>query len=302
MAVESSSEQRMGILYALGCYGIWGMFPLFWYPLNHSHIPAQQILAQRIIWSAVFSIVLLLWFKQGKNLLRAFRQPKTLLTFFLSSSLIALNWLIYLWALVHQHVVDASLGYFINPLFNVLLGFLVFRERLNFSQIVAVILAGLGIFWLAMLAGQVPWIGLLLAGSFGFYALVRKLAPMSPLVGLTLETLLMLPFASGYLIWCATQNHLVFDELNGLQKTILFASGAATTVPLLMFTAAAKRISLSLLGILQNISPTCQLFLGLLLGEQLNGLRLAGYSLVWVGVLFFLYGAWQNARPSNKAA
>jgi len=292
MSLSTLSEQRKGIWLALACYGIWGLFPLFWYPLNHSAMPAEQILAQRIVWSSVFALALLLAFSQGRALVVAFRQPKVLAMFALSSLLIAANWLIYLWAIVHHHVVEASLGYFINPLFNVLLGFVLFKERLNAWQIAAIALALAGIAWLAVPAGQIPWISLFLAFSFGFYGAVRKLAPMPPLAGLTLETLMLLPFALGYLAWCGMQNTLVFGELTPLQKTVLFASGAATTLPLLAFAAAAKRITLSLLGILQNLSPTAQLLLGLAFGEQLSGARLIGYGLVWLGVLVFAGWAW----------
>lgn len=301
MSLSTLSEQRKGIWLALACYGIWGLFPLFWYPLNHSAMPAEQILAQRIVWSSVFALALLLAFSQGRALVAAFRQPKVLAMFALSSLLIAANWLIYLWAIVHHHVVEASLGYFINPLFNVLLGFVLFKERLNAWQIVAIALALAGIAWLAVPAGQIPWISLFLAFSFGFYGAVRKLAPMPPLAGLTLETLMLLPFALGYLAWCGMQNTLVFGELTPLQKTVLFASGAATTLPLLAFAAAAKRITLSLLGILQNLSPTAQLLLGLAFGEQLSGARLIGYGLVWLGVLVFLYGVGLQMKREKAA-
>ena len=258
-------------------------------------------MAQRIVWSSVFALALLLLFGQGKALVAAFKQPKLLGIFALSSLLIAANWLVYLWAIIHHHVMEASLGYFINPLFNVLLGFVIFKERLNMWQIIAIVLALAGIAWLAIPAGQVPWISLLLAFSFGFYGAVRKLAPMPPLAGLTLETLMLLPFALGYLAWCGTQNTLVFGELTLLQKIVLFTSGAATTLPLLAFAAAAKRITLSLLGILQNLSPTAQLLLGLAFGEQLSGARLMGYGLVWLGVAVFLYGVWLQMKQEKAA-
>jgi len=141
---EQQSEQRKGIWLALACYGAWGLFPLFWYPLNHSAMPAEQILAQRIVWSSVFALALLLLFGQGKALVMAFRQPKLLATFALSSLLIAANWLIYLWAIIHHHVVEASLGYFINPLVNMLLGWVIFKERLNVWQMAAIALCGGG--------------------------------------------------------------------------------------------------------------------------------------------------------------
>lgn len=293
---DTQTQQKQGILYALACYGTWGLFPLFWYPLNHSAMPADQILAQRIVWSGVFAAALLLAFKQGRLLLNALRQVRLLTVFALSSFLIAANWLVYVWAITNNHILEASLGYFINPLFNVFLGALMFQERPTRLQTTAVALAFLGILWLAVPGGKMPWISLALAASFGFYGAVRKIAPMPPLAGLTLETLLLLPFALGYLAWRGAQGTLVFAELDALQKTVLFASGAATTLPLLAFAAAAKRIALSLLGILQNISPSAQLLIGLALGEHLDAGRLAGYGLVWAGVAVFLFDVWRQMK------
>lgn len=297
---DTQTQQKQGILYALACYGTWGLFPLFWYPLNHSAMPADQILAQRIVWSGVFAAALLLAFKQGRLLLNALRQVRLLAVFALSSFLIAANWLVYVWAITNNHILEASLGYFINPLFNVFLGALMFHERPTRLQTAAVALAFLGILWLAVPGGKMPWISLALAASFGFYGAVRKIAPMPPLVGLTLETLLLLPFALGYLAWRGAQGTLVFAELDALQKTVLFASGAATTLPLLAFAAAAKRIALSLLGILQNISPSAQLFIGLALGEHLDAGRLAGYGLVWAGVAVFLFDVWRQMKRHRR--
>lgn len=293
---DTQTQQKQGILYALACYGTWGLFPLFWYPLNHSAMPADQILAQRIVWSGVFAAALLLAFKQGRLLLNALLQVRLLAVFALSSFLIAANWLVYVWAITNNHILEASLGYFINPLFNVFLGALMFQERPTRLQTAAVALAFLGILWLAVPGGKMPWISLALAASFGFYGAVRKIAPMPPLAGLTLETLLLLPFALGYLAWRGAQGTLVFAELDALQKTVLFASGAATTLPLLAFAAAAKRIALSLLGILQNISPSAQLLIGLALGEHLDAGRLAGYGLVWAGVAVFLFDVWRQMK------
>lgn len=297
---DTQTQQKQGILYALACYGTWGLFPLFWYPLNHSAMPADQILAQRIVWSGVFAAALLLAFKQGRLLLNALRQVRLLAVFALSSFLIAANWLVYVWAITNNHILEASLGYFINPLFNVFLGTLMFQERPTRLQTAAVALAFLGILWLAVPGGKMPWISLALAASFGFYGAVRKIAPMPPLAGLTLETLLLLPFALGYLAWRGAQGTLVFAELDALQKTVLFASGAATTLPLLAFAAAAKRIALSLLGILQNISPSAQLLIGLALGEHLDAGRLAGYGLVWAGVAVFLFDVWRQMKRHGR--
>lgn len=292
---KQPDETKKGLFYALGCYLFWGTFPVFWYPLNHSSIPAEQIMAHRVLWSAIFALILLLIFKKGAAVWAVFRQPKLLATFVLSSFLIGVNWLVYLWAIAHHRVLDASLGYFINPLVNIVLGFVFFQERLNKGQIFAVLLALIGIIWLAIPAGQMPWIALLLAFSFGTYGLVRKLAPMEALPGIALETFLLLPVAIGYLFWCVHQNTIVLQELTALQTTVLLTSGAATTLPLLLFTAGARRIPLSLLGILQYLSPTLQLIWGVVLFDEiLNGARLTGYVWVWAGVAVFLFSAWRN--------
>lgn len=285
------SDKLQGWHYALMCYLTWGMFPIYWYPINQSGMPADQILAQRIVWSALFAVGLLLLFQQGRAIINAVRQPKVLGLFFLSSLMIGINWLVYLWAIVNEHILDASLGYFINPILNVFVGRIVLKEQLNKAQLLSLLFAIAGILWLAIPAGQIPWVALILAASFCIYGLIRKLAPMEALSGLTLETLIMLPFALAYLYFCHTQSSLVFSELNTLQMTVLLCSGIATTFPLLWFAMGARRISMSLLGMLQYISPTLQFLCGVLIfGEQLSAERLVGYALVWIGVIIFLMG------------
>ncbi|PVX39229.1 chloramphenicol-sensitive protein RarD [Pasteurella langaaensis DSM 22999] len=296
----ASNAKLKGWHYAFLCYFTWGTFPIYWYPLNQSAMPAEQILAQRIVWSAVFALLLLVIFRQGRTVLNAFRKPRIIGIFSLTAFLIALNWLIYLWAITNHHVLDASLGYFINPLFNVFLGWLVFKERLNKAQLTALCLTIAGILWLAIPAGQIPWVALSLAGSFSLYALIRKLAPMEPLAGLTLETLLLFPFALAYLIFCAAQGNLVFGDLTGLQLAVLLGSGIATTIPLLWFAIGARQISMSLLGMLQYISPSLQFLCGwLVLGEQLSMGRLIGYTFVWASVIIFLTAMRQKAKQSK---
>lgn len=283
------SHKLKGWHYALLCYLTWGTFPIYWYPINQSGMPADQILAQRVVWSALFAVFLLLLFQQGRSIINAFKQPKILGIFFLSSLMIGVNWLVYLWAIVNEHILDASLGYFINPIFNVFMGWLVLKERLNKAQLLSLVFAIAGILWLAIPAGQIPWVALILAASFCCYGLIRKLAPMEPLSGLTLETLLMLPFALAYLFFCHTQNTLVFSELNTLQMTVLLCSGVATTIPLVWFAMGARQIPMSLLGMLQYISPTLQFLCGVLIfNETLSLERSVGYLLVWVGVAIFL--------------
>ena len=197
MTRPPSEEYRKGLIYAFSCYLLWGLFPLYWFPITHSGMGADQILAQRICWSAVFSSAVLLLMRQAGPLLRAVRDRRLLLAFVCSAAAISVNWLVYLWAITHDHVLDASLGYFIAPLVNVLLGRIFFKEKLGFVQIAAVLLAVTGILWLAVPAGRLPWVSLLLAASFGVYGLLRKLALLDALSGMTLETLLMLPFGFG---------------------------------------------------------------------------------------------------------
>lgn len=296
--LSARRDAKTGFWCAFACYSFWGTFPVYWYPLNQSAMSAQQIMAHRVLWSAVFALLLLLVFRQGARLAAVVKRPKMLAVFVLSALLIGGNWLVYLWAINHHHVLDASLGYFVGPLFNILLGCLFLRERLNALQITAMLLALAGIVWLAWPAGQIPWVSLLLASSFGFYSLVRKLAPMDALPTIALETLILLPLALAYLLWCALNGSLTdLGSLNTLQTAVLLGSGAATTLPLLLFTFGAQRISLSLLGILQYLSPTLQLIWGVwLFDEHISAERLTGYLLVWAGVAVFLYGAWRHAR------
>lgn len=285
------TDKMQGWHFALLCYMTWGMFPIYWSPLYQSAMPAEQILAHRVVWSALFVMLLLVVFKQWRGILQAIRQPKILGIFLLSALMIGINWLIYLWALVNQHILDASLGYFINPLLNVFLGRVVLKERLNITQLIALFSTFVGILWLAVPAGQVPWIALMLAATFALYGLIRKLAPMEALVGFSLETFLMLPFALAYLYFCQTQGSFVFSELNSLQTAVLLGSGVATALPLIWFAKGARKISMSLLGMLQYISPTLQFLCGVLLfGETLSFERLIGYLFVWFGVIVFLLG------------
>ena len=300
---DGLTENQKGLLYALCCYLLWGLFPLYWYPLTHSGIDAGQLLAQRIVWSALFSVVLVAVFKQTHVLLDALRRPKTLLVFTCSATAIGLNWLIFLWAIGNNHVLEASLGYFISPLFSMLLGRLFFNEHFNRIQLAAIVLAAIGIFWLALPAGQVPWVALLLTLTFGLYGLLRKTAPLDALPGLALETLLLLPFALAYLGWLAQQGQLVFGSLPPLLLATLIGSGIVTTVPLLLFAAGARRISMSDLGIIQYVSPTIQFLLGLFLfGEAFHVSRFIGYGWVWLGVAVYLFGIWHQQRGKRMPA
>ncbi|UOO86688.1 EamA family transporter RarD [Neisseria arctica] len=294
---DGLSETQKGLIYALSCYLIWGTFPLYWYPLTHSVIGADQLLAQRVVWSSVFVVIVVAVCGYGRTLLDAFSNRRLLSAFIFSSAALAVNWLVFLWAVTHNHVLDSSLGYFISPLVSIMLGCFFLKECINRTQIIAILLAVTGILWLAIPAGRIPWVALLLAASFGIYGLLRKTTPMDALPGLALETLLMLPFAAAYLVWTAWHGGLIFSELPPLPLALLVCSGIATTIPLIFFAAGARRIPLSHFGMIQYITPTSQLIVGLtVFRETFTVSRFIGYIWVWFGVAVYLFGIWQQYR------
>ncbi len=297
--IRTLTETQKGLLYSITCYLIWGAFPLYWYPVTESAMPPTQILAQRIIWASFFALLAIFALKQHRILWHAIITPKVLIVFVCSAAALASNWLIYLWSISNNKLLDASLGYFMSPLFSILLGRIFFQERLKIIQAIAIVLAGSGVLWLAILAGNMPWVALGLTFSFGMYGLLRKIAPLAALPGLALETLCMMPFAVLFLLLCQQTGSLYWDELSGLQWFILFGSGIVTTIPLLMFAAGAKRIQMSHMGIIQYISPTIQFLIGLLVfHESFDQTRFLGYVMVWIAVAFFIIG---SLNPRKKA-
>ncbi|MDO4998109.1 MAG: EamA family transporter RarD [Neisseria sp.] len=294
---HDSANFKRGLYAVLLCYLIWGLFPLYWYPLNASPIAADQLIAQRITWTGIFCLFLLAFTQHKHEFFRIARQKKLAVLLSISAVCISINWLVYLWAINNYHVLDASLGYFINPLANVLLGRLVLKENLNRWQGLAIVFAIAGILWLAIPAGQIPWVALALAGSFSLYGLIRKIAPVGAAAGLAWESLILMPFSVGYLALCASQGNLVFGELNALQLTVLIGSGVATAVPLLLYATAARLIPLSTIGMLQYGSPTLQMLLGLMLfNERFDVNRFIGYAWVWLGVAVYVYGIYRQSK------
>lgn len=299
-SAHSAQETRKGIWYAVGGYAVWGLFPIYWYPVNQAGMAAGQVLAQRITWSALFAVAVLLFTRRQGAFAAVLKQPEILAALVLSGFFIGMNWLVYLWAITNNHVIDASLGYFMSPLFSVFLGRVVLKERLDKLQAAAVALAFVGILWLAVPTGQMPWVALLLMLTFGCYGFIRKLAPVGALVGLTWETLILLPFALGYLAHHYAAGSLQFARLGALPLAVLLGSGMITTLPLLMFAAGARRIPLSMLGMLQYFSPVLQLAAGLLLfGEAFDTNRLIGYGWVWLGVVLYLLAVWRQYRAAE---
>ncbi|WP_028081179.1 EamA family transporter RarD [Solimonas soli] len=290
---------REGLVAATAAYLIWGLFPLYW-RLLHA-VPATQIMAHRIAWSAAF-VAAWLAAREGWAWLRGL-SPRLLAMLAASSLLIACNWWLYIWAVNAGHVVDASLGYFINPLFSVLLGVGFLRERLNAAQWLAVALAAASVVWLGASTGHVPWVALGIAASFGGYGLLRKLAVVPAVQGLAIETALLFVPALAYLLWAEHAGVAGFAHLGRGVDAGLILGGLVTAVPLALFAHGARRVPLSLIGILQYLTPSMQLVIGVLLyGEPFGGARALGFAGIWAAlVLFALDGLLRSRRAVPTA-
>lgn len=286
-----------GVVYAALAYVAWGLFPLYFKQV--ADVPSLEVVMHRTLWSLVFVVGLLAVRRQWSWLWAALRQPRVLAAFVLSAALLSGNWLTYVWAVQHQQVVDASLGYFILPLVNVALGFVFLRERPRRGQWLAVAVAATGVLWLTVQAGRLPWIALVLALSFGFYGLLRKVAVLGALEGLALETFLLAPVAAILLGWWTVQGEGALVQGSAATAGWLLLAGPMTAIPLLLFAAAARLIPMSTLGILQYISPSLQFALGVwLFHEPFQPARLAGFVLIWASLLVYSLEGWWTRRRS----
>ena len=284
-----------GIAYAALAYLMWGLFPLYFNAVAAAS--PFEIVLHRSVWSLAFLFVVLAALRRLAWLRDALRRPKLLASFAISALLLSGNWLLYVWAVNNGRVIDSSLGYFINPLVSVLLGALVLKERLRRMQWLAVAVAATGVLWLTLLAGQLPWIALLLALTFGFYGLMRKTASLGALEGLALETLLLAPIAVPLLAWWlwSGSSAITQGELR-LAGWLLFA-GPLTAAPLLLFAAGARRLSLATLGLTQYIAPTIQLLLGVwLYREPFSSSRMIGFVLIWTALALYSAEGWWFSR------
>ena len=284
-----------GILNGIAAYAMWGFFPIYWKLLHD--VPALQVIGHRIGWSFVLLLVIILLRRQGKEFRSAALKPKTIGIYSIAAILLSVNWLIYVWGVNAGFIVETSLGYFINPLFSVLLGVVFLRERLRTLQWFPVALAAAGVIYLTLTYGRPPWIALSLAVSFGFYGLVKKIAPLGSLYGLTLETAIVLPIALVYLTVVDFSGTGVFLHKGALTDLLLIGAGAVTTIPLLMFASAARQIPLTVIGILQYIAPTIQFLIGVFIyHEPFDRSRLIGFGLVWIALIIF----WVESYLANR--
>lgn len=291
-----------GLALAVLAYSIWGTFPLFFSYLNH--VSPVEVLSHRIIWSLVATLSLGLILQRGRLLTKALQDKKTLVWLGVSSLLIAVNWLVYIWAVGQHRVLEASLGYFIMPVVSLLMGRLLLKEPLHPLQAWAGVLAFIAVLWELWSFGTLPWVGVVLAFAFGFYGLVRKVHPIDGLNGLTIETLWLLPFAVGFIIWQITSvdSQMGFG-LNNETTLLLIISGFLTALPLVLFAMATRRINLSIVGFIMYINPTIQFLIGVfVLHEHFPEERLITFILVWLALLLFVAGLWQMQRQKQAEA
>jgi chloramphenicol-sensitive protein RarD len=295
-ASAGQREQTLGFVFGVLAYGAWGFFPIYFKAVASAG--PLELLSHRVVWA----LLLLLGLCRQQGLMgevrHALKPGRTFALLIVTTLLIASNWLAYIWAIVSGHVIEASLGYFINPLVNVLLGVVVLKERLARPVVVAVLVAAAGVAWLTIQVGQPPWVALTLGFSFGLYGLLRKLVPVGAVTGLTVETALLTPLGLAYLLWLDHAGRSTFLAGHPHHDVLLVLSGPITALPLLLFTGAARRLPLSTLGFLQYFSPTIQLLLAVFLyKEAFTAARGVAFACIWTGLAIFAVHSLRRGRP-----
>lgn len=289
-----------GVLYALAAFGIWGLSPIYFKSLGH--VPATEVLAHRVLWATVLLVAVLLLQRRGLELIREFLSWRRVGFYLVTALLVSTNWLIFIWSIQNDRLLEASLGYYINPLVNVLLGTVFLRERLNRWQIVAVALAAASVMNLVLGYGKFPWVALTLAFSFGFYGLLRKKAGMDAILGLTVETLLLVPAALLFLGWLAFQGSAAFAHAGAKTDVLLIFAGVITAVPLVCFLQAARRLQLTTVGLMQYLAPTLNLLLAVLAYyEPFTTAHLITFVCIWIALAIYSFDAF-FARHRERAA
>ena len=299
VSARCSDGTLAGVSSALGCFTLWGLFPIYFNLLRH--VPALEVLAHRILGSAVLLLALLLARRQGPALLATFRNGRQLRFYLLTTLLISTNWLLYIWAVQTGRILEASLGYYINPLVNVVLGVLFLRERLNPRQWSAVAIAGAGVLAMTFGYGVFPWISLTLALSFGSYGLLRKKAGHAAMLGLCMETMLMTPVASLFLVVFSTQGTGALGIPDGRTDLLLLAAGPITVAPLLLSLQATQRLRLSTVGLIQYLTPTLQFLLAVAVyHEPFTRIHLMAFGCIWLALAIYSIDAYSSHRPRGS--
>ncbi len=292
---DQAHERRLGLAAGLSAFSIWGLAPIYFKLV--ATVRPDEIIAHRVMWSVVLLAVVLMLRKRGAIFAHVKVDARTLLALALTSILITLNWLIFVHAVNTDRVLSTSLGYFINPLMSVLLGLVIFRERLVPAQTLAVLIAAAGTSYLTWQIGQLPWIALSLASTFALYSVIRKLLDVGPMVGLFWETLLVSPLALGWLWWLSNQGSLSFRVDEPAEALLLAGTGALTVAPLLLFAAGVRRLPLSTIGLMQYLAPSLTFVLAVFIyGEPFTMDHAITFGLVWVALALFFWASWHRHR------
>ncbi len=279
------SDHKKGLLYGLLCYTIWGLFPLYWRMIDH--VDSIEILAHRMLWSGVFMVTLFIGIRHLR-LRNHIKKRSQYLMLLVTGTLITFNWGLYIWAINHGYILQSSLGYYINPLVNVLLGYVFLHERLNRAQTIALILAFAGVLYFTIDYGHFPFISLALAFSFGIYGLLKKKMGLNATAALTVETIWMMPAALIYITFIAVEGNSALNTFDWFTWLLLLLAGAVTAIPLLLYGKAAERITLTALGFLQYVSPTGQFLIGIFVyQEPFTTAHIVCFSLIWTGLIIF---------------
>lgn len=292
------TEFKQGVIYALIAYSLWGMAPLYFKLL--SQISALEILMHRVVWSFVLLLFLVIVTRQIDTVKQVLKKPKQLLMLSITAVLVAINWLIFIWSVNDDRLLEASLGYFINPLLNVALGMIFLKERLPRLQLIAVGLAALGVLIQLIVYGSIPWVSLLLASSFGVYGLLKKKINLKAVTGLFIETAILMPVALMYWWQLQTSTVVLFDNPLSLNITLISA-GIVTTLPLLAFSAAATRIPYYMLGLFQYIGPSAMFVMAItLFSEELDQAKMTTFAFIWAALLLFVFDIWRQSRKRKR--
>jgi chloramphenicol-sensitive protein RarD len=284
--IKGSPVKNKGAILAITAYTLWGVFPVYWKAVQT--IPAYELVCHRIIWSLSFLLLIVLVKKDWRRIYSQYRIKKNILTVIITAILLAVNWLIYIWAVSADYLVEASLGYFINPLINVILGVIFLKEALRKWQWASIGIAACGVLFLTFMYGAFPWIGLSLALSFGFYGLLRKIAPLNSVQGMSIEMSILIVPALIFLIFLEISNQGALRHASLSLTGLVLLVGIITVIPLLLFTSAAKKITLTTLGIIQYITPSLQFMLGVFMfHEAFATERFIGFCIIWSALLLY---------------
>lgn len=295
-----SGDSLPGLILAIATYVMWGFLPLFMKQL--AHVPPSEVIAHRVLWSLPIALAVLIWQRRSAEVMAALRQPRLLGMALITAALISVNWMIYVWAVGNNHALDAALGYYINPLFSVLMGATLLRERLNRAQMVAIALASLAVVVLTVQLGRLPLVAIGLMLTWGFYAYCKKSLPLGPTQGFTLEVLLLAPLALAYVVWLTLDGQSHFAAGNLKDTVFLFACGLVTAVPLLCYATAAKQLRLSTIGILQYIAPT-MIFLTavLIFNEPFGTAQMIAFPMIWAALVIYTLSMLRGSGARRRA-